>query len=394
HALDVVQQSGTGELSAEALKKQLFSLGTSVDIGCGAHETTITIEGVDANMERSVALVERWLRDPKIDPATLRGIVDNVLSERRDAMEDPDTLAAALSEFALYGQDSEFLQAPSNAQLLAAKPEALARLSRELVDHEHKTLYFGPRPAAEAAKAIALGKKHKKVAPRPPIVYRKVSRPTLFFTHRDVAKSTVAVALPTRALAREQRPAARLLSEYLGSSGMNSLLFQEMRESRSLVYYAWGVLWTGARPTDAWALRGGLGTQSDKTAEAVAVFLELLGRPIDGVRLGSTRASLDQEFRGSRVDPRHSAWLVHAWDELGEKADPRPWLWETILKLGPEQLQGLQSSFAASPPIVGLVGNRGRLDLEALKKIADVVEVAPATLFSYGDFPRGQVAAR
>lgn len=217
-------------------------------------------------------------------------------------------------------------------------------------------------------------------------------KPTLYFTHRDVAKSTIAVALPSAALAREQRPAARLLSEYLGG-GMNTLLFQEMRESRGLVYYAWGTLLTGQRPSDAWALRGGLGTQSDKTSEALKVFFELLGRPLDGVRLGSTRAAIEQEYRSSRVDPRASAWLVHAWDELGEKTDPRPWVWQTIGGMTQEQLQGFASSFAGVPPIVGLVGNRERVDLEALKKLADVVEVAPAALFSYGSFPKGQTPA-
>lgn len=392
HALDVLEQSGAGELSAEALKKKLFSLGTAVQFSCDAHESAITVEGVDANMEQSLALVDRWLREVKIDPVVLRGIADNVISTRRDAMEDPDELAGALADYAIHGKDSEYLQAPTNAQIAAARPDALAKLAREFLDHQHKTLYFGPRAAPEAAKTVALGKNHRKLPLRPPVAYRKVAKPTLYFTHRDVAKSTIAVALPSRALAREQRPAARMLSEYLGG-GMNTLLFQEMREARGLVYYAWGVLFAGSRPTDAWALRGGLGTQSDKTSEALKVFFELLGRPLDAVRLGSTRAAIEQEYRSSRVDPRASAWMVHAWDELGEKTDPRPWVWQTIGAMTQEQLQGFAASFAAVPPIVGLVGNRERVDLEGLKKIADVVEVAPAALFSYGSFPRAQTGA-
>lgn len=392
HALDVVEQSGAGDQSAEALKKSLFALGTSVSFACDSHESAITIEGIDANMETSLALVDRWLREVKIDPAVLRGIADNVISTRRDMMEDPDALAGALADFAIHGKDSEYLHAPTNTQILGAKPEALTRLSREFLDHRHKTLYFGPRSPTDAAKVVGLGKGHRKLTPRPPVAYRKVPKPTLYFTHRDVTKSTIAVALPTRALAREQRPAARMLSEYLGG-GMNTLLFQEMRESRGLVYYAWGVLFVGSRPSDAWALRGGLGTQSDKTSEALRVFFELLGRPLDAVRLGSARAAIDQEYRSSRIDPRTSGWIVHSWDELGEKSDPRPWAWETIGKMTQEQLQGFAASFSAVPPIVGLVGNRERLDLEALKKLADVVEVAPASLFSYGSFPKGQTSA-
>lgn len=387
YALDVLDQSGTRELAAEALKKQLFALGTSVRFACDSHESAVVVEGVDATMDESLRVVERWFREVQIDPARLQAIADNTLSVRRDAMEDPDQLADALAEYALLGKDSEYLLEPTNAQIAGARPDALARLLREFPDHQHRTLYFGPRPAAEAARAIGLGKDHRKVAARPPVAFRKVARPTLYFTHRDVAKSTIALGMPTGTRPRDDRPAAQLLNEYLGG-GMNALLFQELREARGLVYYAWGVVSPGERPSDAWMLRGGLGTQSDKTTEALRTFLDLLRRPLDARRLGSARASLDQEFRGSRIDPRHSARMVDAWDEQGEKTDPRPWLWEKIGGLTPEQLQAFAGRYVALPTIVGMVGHRERLDLAALKQIGELVEVAPAQLFSYGAFPK------
>lgn len=392
YALDVVEQSGAADMSAEALKKKLFSLGTNVYFACDADDSSITVEGVDANMEQSLKLVDTWLREVKIDPTVLRGIADNTISERHDGMEDPDMLAYALSRYALYDRDSEFLLAPTNAQITAAKPEALARLAREFLDHQHKTLYFGPRPAAEAAKAVVLGKSHRKVTPRPPVKFRKVGKPALYFTHRDVAKSTVSLGIPSAALPREKRPAAKLWSEYLGG-GMNTLLFQELREARGLVYYAFGTLATGERPNDAWALSGGLGTQSDKTVEALTTYLELLARPLDAVRLQSARATIDQEYRSSRVDPRYSAGLVHAWDERGEPSDPRPWTWQQIGALTQQQLQEFAAGYARGPAIIGLVGNRDNLDLGALKKIGELVEVAPDKLFSYGPFPNGPAAA-
>lgn len=392
YALEVVAQSGAADMSAEALQKKLFALGTSVSFGCDADESTIYVEGVDANLEQSVKLVDTWLREVKIDPKVLQGIADNALSQRRDAMEDPDQLAGALAAYALHDRDSEYLLAPTNAQLAGAKPEALAKLAREFLDHQHRTMYFGPRAAADAAKVVPLGKAHRKATPRPPLKYRATSKPVLYFTHRDVAKSTVALGLASPPMPRDKRPAGKLWSDYLGG-GMNALLFQELREARGLVYYAWGVLLDGTRAKDAWALRGGLGTQSDKTVEALGTFLELLSRPIDAVRLQTARATIDQEYRSSRVDPRNNARLVDRWDEQGEKSDPRPWTWQQIGALTQEQLQAFAADYAKRPVIVGIVGNKGNLDLAALKKIGELVEVAPDKLFSYGPFPQAAAAA-
>lgn len=391
HALDVVEASGAADLSPEALKKRLFALGTKVRFSCGSDASFVMIEGIDAGMEASLALVDTWLRQVKIDPATLKARADNVISQRRDAMEEPDSLAEAAEAFALHGPKSEYLSEPTNAQIAGAKPDALAKLAREYLDHTHRTIYFGPRSAEDAAKVVGLGKAHRKVAPRRAETYRKVSRPTFYFTHRDVAKSTIALALPLGVQPRAEKPAASAFTEYF-SGAMNSLLFQEMREARGLVYYSWGAVATGARPVDAWALRGGLGTQSDKTVDALTTYFELVKRPIDKVRFASAKASLDQEFRGSRVDPRYTGWSVLAWDEMGEARDPRPERWAAIGALTPEQLQAYVARYATIPATVGVVGNRERIDLAGLRKLGEVVEVAPEKLFSYGPFPKKDAA--
>ncbi len=392
HALEVVEASGAGDMSPEALKKKLFALGTTVRFFCSSSASFMMVDGIDAGMEASLALVDTWLRQIKIDPATLAAKAENVISQRRDAMEEPDSLADAAGAFALYGPKSEYLLEPTNAQISGAKPDALAKLAREYLDHTHRTIYFGPRAAEDAAKAVGLGKAHRKVAPRRAETFRKVSRPTFFFAHRDVAKSTITLALPAGVQTRAEKPAATAFTEYF-SGAMNSLLFQEMREARGLVYYSWGAVTPGARPVDAWALRGGLGTQSDKTVDALTTYFELIKRPIDKVRFASAKAALDQEFRSSRVDPRNSGWAVMTWDEQGEARDPRPERWEAIGAMTPEQLQAYVARYAKIPPTVGLVGNRERVDLGGLRKLGEVVEVAPEKLFSYGPFPKKEAAA-
>lgn len=392
HALDLLEQSGAGDQSAEALKKQLFSLGSSVEFYCGADTSTIAVSGIDANLEKTLALLDTWMRQPRLDPETLRLLGDNTLSTRKDSMEDPDTLWMVLGEYAKRDRGSDFLQVPSNSQIAGARVEPLGKLLRGFLDHQHKTFYFGPRSAADAAKVVALGKAHKKLSRRPPAVYRKAKGTTIYFVHREVAKSYLSVALPHGRGERANKPTAQLLNTYL-NGGMNALLFQELREARGLVYFAFGAVNHGRYPDDAWAMNGGMGTQVDKTPDALRTFIELVrDRPLDAGRIAVARATLDEEFRSSRIDPRESMFWIDAWDDAGELGDPRPWTWEQIRALSDDQLRAFAGSFADKPVIVGIIGDRSRVNMSALQQLGTVVELRPEQLFSYGAFPKPRAA--
>jgi len=383
HAFALLKQSGAGELGPEALQKKLFSLGTNINFQCGDESTTIDVSGIDRNMDQSLVLLDQWLRTAKLDPETLARLTANTISERKDEAEDPNSLGDALSEYASRDRGSPYLHQPSNQQLKAAKVDALAKLTRDFLDYGHKTFYFGPRPAADAAKAVALGKDHRKLPLRAPITHRKTKGTTIYFVHRDVAKSVVSVAMPMGVGKREQKPAARFLGQYIGG-GMDSLLFQEMREARGLAYFVYGYVGTGRRPTDAWSLDGGLGTQNDKAADAIATYLELTRtRPLDARRLDDARLALDQEYRASRIDPRWAQYWLESWDEAGEATDPRPWYWQTIGAMKPDELKTFGTAIASTPIIISIVGDKNRVDMAALKKLGTVIEVAPAKLFSY-----------
>ena len=388
HALDLLEQSGAGELSAEAFKKQLFALGSSISTSCGDDSSTIRVSGIDANMEKTLALLDTWFRQPRLDPETLVKLGDNTLSQRKDGMEDPDNLWGVLGDFAQHDRDAASLHEPTNKQITGAKVGPLGKLISGALDHQHKTMYYGPRAGADVAKVVAIGKDHKKLTRRPAITYRKPKTPTIYFVHREVAKSYVSVAVPHGPGERAKKPTAELLNTYL-NGGMNALLFQEMREARGLVYFSYGNVNQGQYPDDPWALTGGMGTQVDKTPDALATFLELVRtKPLDAGRIAIARTSLDQEYRSSRIDPRWSVYWISSWDDAGEPSDPRPWYWEQIKALKDDDLRAFAGSFADKPVVVAIIGDRTRVNLDALKKLGTVIELTADKLFSYGAFPK------
>lgn len=386
HAAALLAASGVrdGErvLDAPALQRALYTLGTEIDVDVGADRSEIVVRGVDRNMDASLALLDAWLADPVFTDADHAALVANTLSGRRDEEDDPDDLADALRDYAAYGDASPVLTRPSDRQLQhARRPELLAEL-RALRDAAHVSLYFGPRDAAAAGAALVLGA-GAPVEPPPPLRYRKVDRPTIFFLHKDVAQAQIDVVLPRPPPAPGDRPRAELLGQIFGGD-MSGLAFQEIREARGLAYHAGVHLDLGDRLGDDAALLGSLGTQCDKAGGALALMLELVrDSSLAPDRLAAARLALLREYASDRISPRARPGWVQTWLDRGETGDPRPAAAQAIRDLELAALQDYLREFAGAAPIVSVLGDRRKVDLDRLRALGEVRVVAPGALFPY-----------
>jgi predicted Zn-dependent peptidase len=343
----------------------------------------VSVSGIDRNLEQSVDLLDKWLRTAAFEQDRLDKLVENRISLRADNVKKPRFVSSALGAFARRGKDSVYLLAPSNKMLAKAKTKQLAKLLAKLPDYQHKTAYFGPRPAADAAKVVALGKKHRKLAPRKPVTYRKVRGVRIYFTHKDVAQAQIGVLIPKKPIPVADRPIAELYNRYVGG-GFGGLIFQEIREARGLAYSARASHFAGSRPRDESGVSGSIGTQNDKTIEALQTMLDLLrNTPMQPDRLDKAQQAIDQRYRASRVSPRSINGWVRSWDELGLDSDPRPTYWAKHKTLDAKALEQFAKRFAKSGVIISIMADRAHVDLDALKKLGKVELVKPEKLFSY-----------
>jgi predicted Zn-dependent peptidase len=383
HGLELLELSGSGSKSAKALRDELYALGTSITFDCGADETTIHVEGIDRTMDASLELLRQWLAGATFEAETLAALTDNVLSERRDLLDDPASLERVLRAHAFYGAASPYQAEPSDRELRAAKPRALARLVRGLRDYRRRTYYFGPRDADAAAEVLELGGAAADPGPRFVTEYRALTEPTIYFAHKDVTTASIRLAIPQGVQPPERRPQALVLGEYLDGN-MGSLLYLELREARGLVYTSGGYEHTGASRGDPWAFVGAMETQADKTVEALRTYLEVIRRPISEARLAVAKESLEQGYRGSGIDPRAVVWWVREWDDRGDAGDPRPRERAASAGLGMEALGSLVATLGSTGLIVSIVGDRERVDLRGLARLGKVVEVEEDALTSFG----------
>jgi predicted Zn-dependent peptidase len=385
-AIDLIERSGAGKLPPKELQKTLYAMGTSISFSCGSRDSGVTVSGINRNMAASLAILRDWIAVPRIEAGALAKLQANTISKRKDSVNEPSVISRALSEYALFGKDSGFLKVPSNKALGSATEKKLAALVAGLPNMKHRTRYFGPRKMAELKPMISMGAKHKAGKKQVPVRYNKPKKATLFFVDQKVAQAQVRIGFPGKELAEADRVKSNLFNQYVGG-GMGGLIFQEIREARGLAYSAWTYHATGNRKGDQSAVIAGLGTQADKTLDAVGTLLSLIvPLKVEESRFQTARTSLDAEFRKTRITPRSRAGTVFGWKDLGLDADPRP-----------AEYQALQSSTAASmeefanartkvAPVLAISGDSARIDLKELAKIAKIVKVKTvkaAQLFGY-----------
>jgi predicted Zn-dependent peptidase len=375
-AAGILEVAGAGQRSADQVARRLHELGLAFDTECTKTQTTFTLSGVDRNLEAGMEIVREWLAAPVLDAATVKARVATTLTDRANALETPQTIQTAQVELARYGADSEWLVVPTSKQLQNTTPAQLKKLLAGYLHLTHRTAYFGPRAREAVAAAITLG--DGKVASRPPrsVKFRKPN--AVFATHQDTAQTQIAIAWPRVPSSDADRAHGSVFSEYVAQ-----LLYQEIREARGLAYSVYGWYGASARAQDASGIYAFAGVQADKTHDALDAMIAALRMPIDEKRLETAREAIAQNYRSERIAPRSIAGTVYAWQDQGEKADPRAARIQRTLAVDQAGLEQWQKAALAQPVIIAVIGNKQQITAAKLAKLAPVTWVPVAKLFGY-----------
>lgn len=382
----LLDKSGTTRFSAEELKKEWYKLGTDASVSAGDNETFIRIAGLDENFEKSLSLLLEWIRDPKTDDETLETLKQIIMVSREDEKKDPGSLSRALSQFARYGEESSYLRRLSSSELRGMTADQLLDVVRGLLGYKHVVAYTGSLPLEEVQKILA---KHHPLPDDlkdpPPYRFlraREAASTEILFFDKEMAQAQVRIEYPSGRYDKSMRLPAELYNSYF-AGGMSGIVFQELREARALAYSAGALYHVGTRIDDENLMIGAIGCQADKTPEAVSAFIDLMDNlPESKERMDEVLTSMDNQYRTSKLGFREVIGAVRAWEKLGLAPDPRKAEFEalqhanldTVLAFHKERVKG-------RPKLVSIVGDKNRIDMNAISEFGKVTEVGVSDLF-------------
>jgi predicted Zn-dependent peptidase len=383
-ALSLLDLSGAGSLSADEFKKKLFSLGTSLSYSCGEQESSVGLSGLNENLWESIQLMQNRFAHPSVDTDTLKKMVDVEIGAHQDTKRDPGAVHGALGEWARRGKDSAVLRDLTDAEFQNLSLEALKTLINGAPDYAHRTGYIGNRPIGELAKLLDEGRSWRKAPAREPVLLLRAQAPRVLFTHRDMVQAHVGLFLADDAYEPARAVDYNFYGNYLGG-GMSSVIFQEIRESRSLAYSAWGGYAPAPFKGDDNELYAGLECQADKTPDAAGLLRQLsLALPWSEARFAETSKSIEQAYRTNPIQFRAVPGALMAWEDQGlPPGDPRPERFARSLRYTLADLQSFATRFKGRSATLYVLGDRARVGLDELKKLGDVEERTIDQLFPY-----------
>ncbi|MBI2363368.1 MAG: insulinase family protein [Elusimicrobia bacterium] len=383
-AVELVDKAGAGDLPAEAFKRKLYALGLSMSFSCGERTSGVSLSGPEANLEAGLELLRQRLQLPALAPDAKDKMVEIWVGQHKDNKVNPGSIGGALSQWAQRGDDSAVLAELTDAELKALTEAELKALLKDFMAWERRVTYVGSRDADAVAGLLKeKGAAYKPVPPARAMTYQKPTAPRVVFTHRDMVQSQVGLFAADGVFNPDELVDGYFYRDYMGG-GMGSVVFQEVREARSLAYSAWGGYVPGGQLKDENRLLGSLGTQADKTVEAVDLLAKLLKEPpLDAARFKQTKDAVLQSYRTDPLTFRQIPGAVLTWEDQGFAKDPRPARYKRSQGYALKDLEAFSQRFKSKVLTTHILGNKERVKLEELKKFGALEEKTVDDLFPY-----------
>lgn len=304
-ASDYFDYLGTEDMTAEQIAAKLYGLACGFTIRAGVYSTQISINGLSENMAEAVALVEKLIEGAKADENVLAGLKSDILKSRANTLKNQRSCYNALTTYVAYGEDYVKASKISNADLEKVTSEDVFAALRDVLDLGHEILYYGPMSETGLKDAISC---HY-------IAEGAVALPERHATALQTTESKVTMAQYDanqiyyfqysnrgEAFNADVTPSLNLFNEYFGG-GMNSIVFQEMREARGLAYSASGRIYSPSYVADdAYDFEAFIATQNDKMRTAIEAFDEIINEtPASEAAFSVAKDALVSTLRTQRV---------------------------------------------------------------------------------------------
>ena len=383
---DYVRYLSTPEHSAAEISFDLYSLASKWNMNVSSELTTVTFRGLAENTEKVLILGDDLGRNAVPDAAVLDGLKADILRSRSDAKMRQGRCNAALQRYMMLGP--EFIKATTltNDQVMALTPEELIDAFQSLFKYEHRILYYGPA-SLEEVKALLEHHNSDHMIPvqrvnQPKLITRE---PKVFVAPYNSRQfNYMQYSNRGEKLMVEQTPYIELFNEYYGT-GMNSIVFQEMRESRALAYNAGASLVMPSFTNNDYYFRATIASQNDKLRKAVEGFAEIIETlPEAPENLEIAKAAITNKIRTQRVSGISVLYSYIRNRSLGFTVPREQLIYDKVMKLTMFDLLSTHEDWIRGRTYYyAILGDPKDLDMAFLRTLGPVEVLTQEDIFGY-----------
>jgi len=380
---------GTDKLSNEEINQQFYKLACRYSINVGSRTINVSLSGLSENMPEALALLEDVMHNAQVDNDAWQMYVALKEKSRADAKHNQNSNFNHLVQYGIYGEYNPYRNTLSIKQLQEQNPQELLDLLKNLKNYKHTVLYYGPMSEQEMATAVTSN--HLTNSELLPVPEGK------HYVMQSTPENEVIIApynaknIYMRMIHNEKRQwnpgeaaLKAMFNEYYGG-GMNTIVFQELREARGLAYNAYAAYVEPYYKDYPEYFFTHIITQNDKMMDCVRQFHQILDEmPESEQAFNIAKEALTKRLASQRTTKFS---LINAWlsaqqrgidydiNEIIFNALPEITL-KDIVKFEQEQMAGKTYRYV-------ILGDENELDMKSLKKFGKIRRVSTEEIFGY-----------
>lgn len=387
-ATTYIDYLGTADKSSEEIAFEEYCLACSHNISVGSTTTSYSVNGLSENIAASLEIVEALLAGAVADEPVLAQVKSDIITSRLIDKQSQSACASALYNYMMYGPEYVKSVNLTNEQLMALDSEELLAKLRSLSGKQHHILYYGPASEQEVKDMLAAH--HKTAETLQPLTkhYAKTlqtTEPKVIVAPYD-SRQFRYMQYSNRGEKYEKAdaPKIELFNEYFGG-GMNTIVFQEMREARGLAYSASAYLRQPSYADGTYDFYARISSQNDKLQDAVEAFDMIINdMPQSQKSFDIAKTGLESVLRTQRVTGRQVLSRFMADRELGLTEPMAKTMFEALPSLTMEDLASCQQKWVKDRSyIYGFLSDPAGLDFNYLKTLGPVQQITLEELFGY-----------
>lgn len=380
----LLEYLGTNKYSPSQLKQEFYKLGISNGISVGNDQIIISLTGLEENMKKGVELLNHWISNVKPDDAIYQQTIKTILDGRDYQKKDKTSIMRALTNYAKFGENSRFTDVLSQKEMENIKVNTLTDGIKKLKQYPYEVFVYGNDfNKLKQATQVFVTKETLKV-PAAKVYPEPNTNGKVYFTNYDMVQVEMGKVGRANVVDIKNTGKINVFNEYFGS-GLSSIVFQELRESQSLAYSAY-VNYSRANELNKHDyVASYIGTQPDKLDQAVNSMNVLMSDlPQIPDQFENAKNSQLKNIASSRVNRTNIYFNTLALKKLGLDYDIRKDTYGEVSKLTLPTLTDFYNT--QIKPIkynAAIIGNKESLDMKAIGKMGDFVEVSLEQIFGF-----------
>lgn len=380
----ILQYLGTGKFSPDDLKKEFFKIGITNDFKTTNDQLTISLTGLEENIPEGIELLQHWMKEVKPDQEIYSQFVETVLENRAAIKKDKARIMTALTNYTKLGSFSRFTDIISKEELESSNVEVFTERMRNLFKFPYQVFFYGKNFNGFKNYIGNYIEPESRAVPEPKIYPEPETAGNVYFTNYDMVQMEMSRIGRGQPVNTGNFGKINVFNEYFGR-GLSSIVFQEIRESKSLAYSAYVSYAANSELNHPDYITTYIGTQPDKLQIAVDTLSELMAElPEVPAQFENARNAALKQIASTRITRTNIFFNTLKLKKLNVFHDFRKDIYQQIESLTFEDVKEFYNTYIKSVRFnTAIIGKKENLNMEAVNQMGSFKEVTLKDIFGH-----------